>query len=127
MGLFDVNEGWTVTVPEALIPRIINECHSEGPLGHVGIRKTVLRIRQRYFFKAIRRRVTTLLWKCVICKRAKSNLFTLGTPLSPVVSFRPFRAIAVDLYTPGTVDPDGYRYVLTVVCLCTRWVKFFPL
>ena len=51
----------------------------------------------------------------------------MGTPLSPMVSFAPFRAVAIDLYTPGTITPDGYRYVLTVVCLCTRWVAFFPL
>ena len=44
-----------------------------------------------------------------------------------MVSFAPFRAISIDLYTPGVVSPDGYRYVLTVVCMCTRWVVFLPL
>ena len=44
-----------------------------------------------------------------------------------MVSSRPFRAIAIDLYKPGTETVEGYRYVLTVVDLCTKWCVFLPL
>ena len=91
------------------------------------MRKTVLRLRQLFFFRGVRRKVTRLLRKCVECLRAKSTIFTLDTPLSPMVSFSPFRAICIDLYSPGVVSPEGHRHVLTVVCMCTRWVAFFPL
>ena len=37
-----------------------------------------------------------------------------------------FNAIAIDLFAPGEVTPQGYRYVLTVVDLCTKWVMFVP-
>lgn len=127
IGIFDINQGWVIAVPASLQDRVINLCHADGTLGHVGVRKTVLRLRQRFFFRGIRRKVTRLIRKCVKCLRSKSTIFTLGTPLSPMVSFSPFRAICVDLYAPGVVSPEGFRYVLTVVCMCTRWVAFYPL
>ena len=48
-------------------------------------------------------------------------------PLSPMFAPAPFNAIAIDLFKPGTKLPSGYRYILTIVCLCTRWVHFVPL
>ena len=127
VGLFDINQGWVIAVPASLQERVINLCHADDLQGHVGVRKTILRLRQRFFFRGVRTKVTRILRKCVKCLRAKSTIFTLGTPLSPMLSFAPFRAISIDLYTPGVVSPDGYRYVLTVVCMCTRWVAFYPL
>ena len=53
MGLFDINQGWVIAVPASLHERVINICHTDGVLGHVGVRKTVLRLRQRFFFKGI--------------------------------------------------------------------------
>ena len=44
-----------------------------------------------------------------------------------MVSPIPFAAIAIDIYSPGSVTTEGFRYVLTVVDLCTRWTAFFPL
>ena len=39
----------------------------------------------------------------------------------------PFDAITIDLYKPGSALLSGFRYVLTIVDLCTRWVQFVPL
>ena len=127
VGIFDINQGWVIVVPASLQERVISLCHVSGPQGHVGIRKTVLRVRQQYFFKGIRRKVVNILRRCVECLRSRSKIFTLGTALSPIVSFAPFRAIDIDLYTSGSVTLEGYRYVITVVCMCTRWVEFSPL
>ena len=44
-----------------------------------------------------------------------------------MLSTTPFRAIAIDLYTPGLISVEGYRYVFTVVDLVTTWVAFLPL
>ena len=94
---------------------------------HGGETKTLLAIRQRYHFKGIRKAVRNFIRLCVKCKRAKTQKITYSTPLVPIMSSVPFRAIAIDLYTPGSVTPEGFRYVLTVVDICTRWVAFFPL
>ena len=44
----------------------------------------------------------------------------------PMLASAPFSIVAIDLYSPGYTTPQGYKYVLTVVDLCTRWVAFLP-
>ena len=48
-------------------------------------------------------------------------------PLTPMFAPTPFLAIAIDIYKPGTILPNGHKYVLTVIDMCTRWVHFIPL
>ena len=116
-----------VAVPKTLQQRVIAECHGDNVIGHGGIRKTVLAVRERYHFKGIRKLVTKYVNKCVKCKRAKTHLESLEAPLMPMVSSHPFRVIAIDIYSPGRVTAEGYKYILTVVDMCTHWVLFLPL
>ena len=126
VGIYDLDEGWSLAVPESLRDKVIAECHGDGACGHGGIRKTTMIIRQRYYFRNVRKWVAAYIRKCVPCQRAKTRILELSTPLSPMISYTPFMAVAIDLYQPGSVTLEGFRYVLTVVDLCTRWCAFFP-
>ena len=126
VGIYDLDEGWALAVPVSLRNKVIAECHGDGANGHGGVRKTTLLLRQRYHFKNMRKAVAEFIRKCVSCRRAKSRILPLVTSLSPMISYTPFNAVAIDLYQPGSVTRDGFRYVLTVVDLCTRWCMFFP-
>ena len=119
--------GWVLAVPTTLRQRVIRECHSDGMLGHHGLTKTVLAIRQRYHFKNLRASVTKYINTCAACIRAKSSPVHDSVPLTAMFAPDPFNAVAIDLYKPGVTLNNGYRYVLTVVDMCTRWVQFIPL
>ena len=128
VGHSELSTGWVLAVvPASLQQKVIRECHMDGVLGHHGTTKTILAVRQRYHFKKLRAAVTRFVSKCVTCIRAKAFQLNDATPLSPMFAPDPFNAIAVDLYKPGTTLANGYRYVLTVVDMCTRWVQFVPL
>ena len=127
VGTYSLNEGWVIAVPRTMIPLVIRECHGDNEHGHGGELKTLLILRQRYHFRGMRKAVQQYIKACVPCKRAKSERTPGSTPLVPFISSTPFRAIAVDLYKPGSVTTQGFKYVLTVVDLCTRWVAFFPM
>ena len=114
-------------MPKSLQDKVVAEYHDDHCHGHGGIRKTVMKVRSRYYFKHIRKAVTRYVNLCVACQRAKSILNEADTPLLPIVATVPFRTITIDLCSPGLIDPDGWRYILTVVCMCTKWVCFLPL
>ena len=118
---------WVVAVPDKFRIRVIQECHSSGALGHNGVTKTVLAMRQRYHFPGLRKAVARYIAACTTCIRAKAHQLANIVPLSPMFAPSPFNAIAIDLFKPGTTLPSGYRYVLTVIDMCTRWVQFIPL
>ena len=127
VGVYDLDEGWVIAVPFALRQHVISECHGDNLHGHGGGSKTVLAIRQRYHFRNVRKAVQKYISLCEDYIRAKSQQTATSSPLTPMISSRPFSAIAIDLYSPGTTSPTGHRYVLTTVDLCTRWVSFVPL
>ena len=127
VGQHECNTGWVLAVPNKLTTKVIRECHSSGILGHNGIVKTVLAIRQRYHFLGLRKAVTRFIANCNACIRSKSFQLPNIVPLSPMFAPAPFNAIAIDLFKPGITLPSGYRYVLTIVDMCTRWVQFIPL
>lgn len=127
LGVRPIDEDWVVAVPTSLQAKVIEECHEDGVHGHLGVRKTVFAIRRRYFFRKLRAAVARYIRKCIPCIRAKSAVLPADLPRQPFLSTTPFQAIFVDLYSPGTVLESGYKYVLTVVDLCSRWVQFIPL
>ena len=120
-------QGWVVAVPEVLRQAVIEECHNDGAHGYRGVTKTLWAIRQRYFFKKMKAAVSRFVSNCVTCVRSKSSISGRDLPLVPMVATRPFNVIVIDLYSPGEVVSGGWKYVLTVVDLCTRWVQFIPL
>lgn len=91
VGQLDLDEGWVIAVPQKLIPKVIETFHGDHASGHGGVRKTTLAIRQRFHFRNMRAKVTKALARCVACKRAKSRVAELETPLSPMVSSNPLR------------------------------------
>ena len=127
VGKQECDADWVVAVPVKFRIKVIQECHSSGALGHNGITKTVLAMRQRYHFPGLRKAVARYIALCTICIRAKAHQLANIVPLSPMFAPSPFNAIAIDLFKPGTTLPSGYRYVLTVIDMCTRWVQFIPL
>ena len=126
VGVYDLDEGWVVAVPVSLREKVIEECHGDNVCGHGGVAKTVMAIRQRYYFRHVHDAVRAYIKTCKECKRAKARCQELSTALVPMVSSQPFRAISIDLFSPGVVTAEGFRYVLTVVDLCTKWVMFIP-
>ena len=127
IGAPEQSVAWLVVVPTSLKARILHDNHQDARGGHRGFIKTLLAIRQRYHVNGLRKAVRRMINHCSTCVQAKAHQLNRMTPLSPVFAPDPFNAIAIDLYKPGVLTQSGYRYILTVVDLCTRWVQFFPL
>ena len=119
--------GWVLAVPNKLRQAVLTECHAANAAGHRGVTKTTLMLRQRYHFQGLRKAVRNFISRCDKCIQAKSARFPKSIPLTPMFAPSPFLAIAIDIYKPGTTLPNGHKYVLTVVDMCTRWVHFVPL
>lgn len=99
--------GWVVAVPQSMRNRVIQECHSSNVLGHNGIIKTVLELRQRYHFPALRKAVIRYIANWNACVRAKSMQMRNVVALYPMFAPVPFNAIAIDLFKSG-VTLAGY-------------------
>ncbi len=64
---------------------------------------------------------------CKVCQ-AKSKVKPPKAPIveRPVLS-EPFEQVAIDIVGPLPVAKGGYRFMLTYICLATKWPEAIPL
>lgn len=95
--------------------------------GHYGVNRTLAKIEAKYFWPGMHQFITEFCRKCVECQKYKvSNLKPGGLLKTPVMSQR-MEVLAVDFFGPLPESEDGYRHILIVEDVATRWVELFPL
>ena len=106
--------------------QLIKEFHDSPLAGHLGIRKTVLRLKQRYVWKNMRKMVRDYIMNCDKClrnkqtKHIKEEMNITETPTSS------FETIEIDTVGPLRIS-NSYRYILTMQCELTKYVVAYPI
>lgn len=122
------NDDWKLVVPEKLRPIVIRECHDSPLAGHMGIKKTVNRVRQRYFWPSLIHDVKSYVRKCEVCAKYKSSQLP---PSGPMGKHRevsePFQIVSMDLMGPFPRSRQGNTMLLVVSCWFSKFCLLFPL
>jgi len=122
-----IKERFDKTVPlESQRERMVSECHHA--IGHRGGEFMYKRLwNDGFYWPGMRKACTDVASVCLPCLRW--NIGKTGYhPLMGIVATEPFRHIAIDLADYShKPNKDGFRYVLVVVDLCTKYVVFRPL
>ena len=86
-----------------------------------------------YFWPNMSRDIGDFIAGCLPCQRAKATQPMSHGKSMAVVPERPFSVVGMDVYGPfpitssETEDDRGYRYVVSIVCHYSRWVKLIPI
>jgi exodeoxyribonuclease III len=115
-------------VPESLRAFVLRRHHGIPFSGHIGIKKVLEKLRQRFWWKNLNRDVKRWIKACVVCQRRKPPRPTRqGVPKSVCISPRPWHTIAIDLVGPASQTLEGNKYILTMFDTFTRWVVAVPI
>jgi len=110
------------------IERVLRESHTSPLSGHMGVKKTLRRIKHRFTFDDMKKRVMQYVALCLTCQRVKADkLQTKGLLQLRNVSGEPFDQVTMDVLGPLVKDIRGYRYILVLVCYATRCPVLIPL
>ncbi|XP_018497315.1 uncharacterized protein LOC108865118, partial [Galendromus occidentalis] len=114
-------------VPQNMRLEIFRAAHCHPMAGHMGSKRTQKRIREFYYWYNMGKDVNDLKKGCLICaknnvKRQKSSEPRLTVGLVEV----PLCQWAMDFLGPLPVSRNGYRNILVVTDLFTKWVELFP-
>lgn len=118
-----------ILVPSSLQQSVLCVAHDGIMAGHCGIRRTLQRVLSNFFWPGVRCAVKRYCRTCDICQKTVSKGRVPCVPLEkmPVIQ-EPFKRIAIDLVGPfQPVSANGYRYVLTIVDVATRYPEAVPL
>ena len=116
-----------VVVPEGRRLQVLQMAHSGLAAGHFGFKKTFARISRHFLWPKMWGQVKEYVRTCVGCQRA-ARQDRAKAPLQPLPCVgEPFEKVAFDLVGPLPKTSSGNRYLLTVMCLYTKFPDAIPL
>ena len=117
-----------VVVPEALRTDILKGTHDSPFTGHLGVTRTLDRIRKRFFWPNMQKFVENYIRQCDACIQRKSpGSFSTGSaPLQSIEVSEPFTFWALDYMGPLPETGRGNRHILVLMDHFTKWCEAFP-
>lgn len=118
-----------IVVPSKFRQHVLAVAHDHPWAGHLGVTKTYDRILQHFFWPGLKTEVSRYCKTCHICQMAgKPNQVVSPAPLHPVPAVgEPFEKVIVDCVGPLPRTKTGYQYLLTIMCVATRFPEAVPL
>jgi transposase InsO family protein len=122
----DAEPVWLICLPEYYHETVIKTCHDIPASGHLGIYKTLERIRERFYFPKCELQVSLYIGQCRTCI-LKSQKRKPKAPLSPFHGTHPNDIIQFDLLGPLPDNKKRYTMIFVVIDKFTGWAEAVPL
>ncbi|XP_071551747.1 uncharacterized protein [Panulirus ornatus] len=117
-----------VVVPQCIRQPLMEIAH-EGFSGHLGIKKTYLKLLSDFYWPGMKKDIVSFINSCLTCQIVgKPNQSIPPYPLQPIpVPSEPFQKIIIDIVGPLPKSKKGNQYILTVLGPTSRYPEAFPL
>ena len=116
-----------VVVPSCRREQVLRLAHSDLVSGHFGVKKTLAKIKIHFLWPGMLKDVRAYVRQCEGCQRA-APVKGGRAPLQPLPCVtEPFSTVAFDIVGPLPSTTSGYRYILTCMCLFTKFPEAIPL
>lgn len=124
----DENYSWKLVIPEKLRNQVLKECHDDPTSGHLGMKKSINRTRQHYYWPSLIQDVKDYVRKCQVCAKHKvSQLPPSGKLGLHREVTEPFQMLSVDLMGPFPRSKHGNTMLLVFSCWFSKFSLLFPL
>jgi hypothetical protein len=119
-----------IYIPVNLREKIINNMHTNILQGaHLGVERTVEKLRDRVFWEGLVKQTKEIVEKCEKCQVRKTPPKAILRPqLTPIeVESEPFKRIHIDILGPISMSMEGNRYILAIVDAFSKWLIAEPM
>lgn len=124
----DKDNDWKLVIPKPLRNDILKYCHDDFKSGHFGVRKTLYRIKQYYYWPDMLNEVKQYIGNCETCAKVKVSQ---KVPLGHMGQCRkvtgPWQVISLDLMGPFPKSKNSNTMLLVITCLFSKFTLLFPL
>ena len=120
------------TTLQAAIPpqdrrKVLAYCHNHKTAGHLGVRKTLSKIRQTFYWPGMQRDVRHYVKGCDVCSRYKGLTQTKRAPMKTLGAGMPMERIGIDIVGELPRTEEGNRYIVVICDYFTKWVEAFAM
>ncbi|GFT72156.1 retrovirus-related Pol polyprotein from transposon 17.6 [Trichonephila clavipes] len=117
-----------VYIPGSLRKDIMKEFHDLPLAGHLGKRKTYLKLRDTCYFPFMRKYIFEYVSTCDRCQKFNYKNALPAGRLMPIVSKYPNEIVTLDLVGPYPASrPERYKFILVITDHFTKWCELIPL
>ena len=124
-------EGSTTTlqtiVPKVLREEVLADLHEGALGGHLGVDKTLARLKERFYWPGHYNDVRDWCQNCGTCASRKSPAPKAHAPLLSIETGYPMQLVAMDIISPFPESSAGNTYILVVADYFTRWTEAYPI
>lgn len=107
--------------------RLISEYHNSLVGGHLGIKKSILKMGERYYWRGMARQIKKFIRKCPECQKNKHGKQTRMPLQIFTTPKKPFDVIAIDIVGPMPTTVNDNKYFLSVQCNFSKYIILIPL
>ena len=118
---------WQLLLPKTLRSEALYQLHNTSTSGHLGISKTLGRVRERYYWIGCRQDVQRWCRNCDTCASRNGPQKKRKAPMAQYNVGSPMERIAADVLGPLPTSDSGNKYLLIVADYFTKWTEAFPL
>mgnify|MGYP000034807019 CR=1 FL=1 len=118
---------WRLVLPEKLREAVLQELHGGRTSGHLGVKKTLAKVRVRYYWPGMTADVRSFIRRCELCGRRKSPVKRRVSPLQQYLVGEPMERVAVDLLGPLPRSDSGNVWIMVVGDYCSKWMEAYAL
>ena len=93
----------------------------------MGIQRTILRVKERFYWPGLALDVARWCTKCEKCAGRKGKPHPSKLPLTQFPVGAPFDRIAIDILDTHKVTRAGNRYIMVVSDYFSKWTDAYPL
>ena len=116
-------EKMTLCVPRSLREDILFSIHDDVFGCHMGVAKTIDKLRERFYFKNMESFVRSYIKSCKSCLTRKKPREKPTGFLKPIEVGKPFDMVGIDLWGPIKKSASGNKMVIVCTDYLTRYVE----
>lgn len=127
-GVGELDESnWKLCVSKNLRKRVLEENHSSVTAGHMGIRKTRIRIENKYYWPGLKRDVIKFVNHCEVCLAHKTPQTKPAGFMSTTQALGPWDIVTLDFIGPLPRSKQGNQYILVMQDKFSKWIECISL
>jgi hypothetical protein len=105
--------------------KLLYNLHSSPLSGHFGIRKTIDRTMEKYYWPTMGNDIKSYIESCDVCQRMGKP--AKPTSITPIKVTGPFEQIGIDFVGPLKVSSKQNRYIIVATDYLTKWPEAKPI